>query len=860
MRMLDEKLLKKTDSSVFQSIEIATVYGDRYAIVHYPNNEKPYIFKLDNVEFFSTTGIEKSSVFRYFLDVARTRSNRAESSSKNIIAANIVRQLESLPSCPDTALDAYCAGQNTAQQSGMGLIFPFGLNESQLTAVERAFSHQISMVEGPPGTGKTQTILNILANILLRGQTVAILSNNNPAVANVYEKLEKCGLDHLIAKLGNTQNKSNFFSNLPSWPVNAPSSQPVPTMDFIQELLSTLKQYLNDQNRVAQLYAEISELKIERRYLLEWQKENNVKPADRIEKYGLSTGKVTDLMAYISYLQDKRIQLKDRIELFLKFRIIRARPFADETRLSIFYALQMHYYDQSLHHKETELKVCEDSLEKIQFEHLLDSLTTASMSYLKQELNKRVPKKQDFDAKTYRINFDKFLNRFPIIGSSTHSIVNSLASGTILDFVIIDEASQQDIVPGILALGCAKNLIVVGDSRQLAHIPIELGLKAPVDDYDCERYSLLDSCIGVFKETLPRTLLKEHYRCHPLIIQFCNQQFYDNSLIPMKQGEGETPMRLIVTAKGNHARNNTNLREIDSLLKVLDDETQQEDVWLGSDGRGFIAPFRAQARLSGDYLPDDFIKETVHKFQGRECNEIVFSTVLDKKRYNQERRRLDFVDKPSMVNVAVSRAKDRFTLVTGDDVFLANNAHIAALVRYIEYYGEGDQISRAPVVSEFDLLYREYDQSLERLNSRLRSDDSRYKSEQIGAELLRQVLSDSAHSGIRYHTQVLLSQLVPPGEYGLTDQELRFLGNRASCDFVLYFKVGKRPFGVIEVDGGWHEKPEQAARDALKNSILQKSGLYLLRLRTLESGNTARIAKFVTESSKANVMANAEYP
>ena len=32
---------------------------------------------------------------------------------------------------------------------------------------------------GPPGTGKTQTILNIIANIILQGKTVQIVSNNN---------------------------------------------------------------------------------------------------------------------------------------------------------------------------------------------------------------------------------------------------------------------------------------------------------------------------------------------------------------------------------------------------------------------------------------------------------------------------------------------------------------------------------------------------------------------------------------------------------------------------------------------------------------------------------------------------------
>ncbi|MGC0155766.1 AAA domain-containing protein, partial [Chromobacterium vaccinii] len=429
----------------------------------------------------------------------------------------------------------------------------------------------------------------------------------------------------------------------------------------------------------------------------------------------------------------------------------------------------------------------------------------------------------------------------------THSIVNSIAQGAILDYVIIDEASQQDIVPGILALGCAKNLIVVGDSRQLSHIPVTLGLPAPADAYDCERYSLLDSCIGVFKNSLPRTLLKEHYRCHPRIIQFCNQQFYDNELIPMTQDKGEAPLRLVLTAKGNHARKNTNLRELDSLRKVLDDEG--EPVELGEDGRGFISPFRAQVMLSGTHLPADFVKNTVHKFQGRECDEIVFSTVLDKKRHNRER--LAFVDDPRMVNVAVSRAKNRFTLVTGDEVFTANNGHIAALMRYVEYYAQDEQIVRAPVVSAFDLLYREYDQSLARLQARLRPEDSRFKSEQIVAQLLRAALSEPPYQALTYHAQIRLSQVASSTNPTLTERELAFMRNRASCDFVVYFKVGKTPLAVIEVDGGSHDRPEQATRDALKNSILAKSNIPILRLRTVESRIEEKIDAFLSRWASA---------
>lgn len=71
--------------------------------------------------------------------------------------------------------------------------------------------NQISIIEGPPGTGKTQTILNIIANIVKSGQTVAIVSNNNSATENVYEKLQKYGLDFLCAQLGKKENKINFI-------------------------------------------------------------------------------------------------------------------------------------------------------------------------------------------------------------------------------------------------------------------------------------------------------------------------------------------------------------------------------------------------------------------------------------------------------------------------------------------------------------------------------------------------------------------------------------------------------------------------------------------------------------------------
>lgn len=840
-RVLTNVLLHKPGSTIVTSIAKATIYGERYAVVHYPGAQKPYVYKMDGISFTAPTSMKETPAFRYFTIVANARRDHAESKTDREIADNVVRQLGKLPAIADTALQAYCTGRNGTLAPGQGLIYPFGLNESQLQAVERAFSAQISVIEGPPGTGKTQTILNILANILLRGQTVAVLSNNNAAVENVYEKLEKYGLGYLVAKLGNQEKREAFFANLPAWPSSAPEL--APSLDEIQALLTRLKQHLQDHNRAAQLQIELDELVIERRYLQQWQAENDVQATGSLDKYGLTPRKTADLMAYLAYLGEQRIHLKDRIELLFKFRIFRTKPFAEgEARMAVFHALQMHYYDKSLRDKEAELRTCRESLARANFTALLNELTTASMHHLKQHLQLQVPPLDNFEVKTYCRHFDAFVQRFPILGSGTHSIVNSIAPGAVLDYVIIDEASLQDIVPGILPLGCAKNLIVVGDNRQLPHIPVALGLQAPAETYDCERYSLLDSCIAVFQDALPRTLLKEHYRCHPRIIQFCNQQFYDNALVPMTEDKGEVPLRLVVTAKGNHARKNTNLRELDSLLKVLEDEGQP--VGMDGEGRGYIAPFRAQVNLSDTHLPTDFVKDTVHKFQGRECDEIVFSTVLDKKRYNQAQTRLDFVDDPRMINVAVSRAKQRFTLVTGDEVFTDNNGHIAALIRYISYYAQDEQIVRAPVVSAFDLLYREYDQSLARLDARLRPEDSRYKSEQIVAQMLREALSAPACQALKYHTQIQLDKLASPSSLDWTEPQRAFM-RRASCDFVIYFKVGKKPIGVIEVDGGYHDRPVQAARDAMKNEILARSGIPILRLRTVESDIERRVGDFI---------------
>lgn len=208
-------------------------------------------------------------------------------------------------------------------------------------------------------------------------------------------------------------------------------------------------------------------------------------------------------------------------------------------------------------------------------------------------------------------------------------------------------------------------------------------------------------------------------------------------------------------------------------------------------------------------------------------------------------RSVDFVDDPHLVNVAVSRAINKFTLVTGEDIFTKNNKSLAALVRYIKYYASDDYIHDSPVISAFDLLYEEYDRSLEKLNARLNPKNPQVKSEKIFALLLEDILLKVEFASLKFHMQIDLIQLVSIKNNFFTERELEFIRQKASCDFVIYYKVGKSPIGVIEVDGGYHEVTKQQERDNLKNSILKKSGIPILRLKTTEGSLEKKIENFL---------------
>ena len=139
-------------------------------------------------------------------------------------------------------------------------IFPFGFNISQKQAVDYALDNNLSVIEGPPGTGKTQTILNIIANAVIRGESVAVVSSNNSATKNIIDKLKKYNVDFISAYLGNTENKEEFIKSQTSvpqmfeWELN--NIQIKDIQESLKQRYKHLQEKLEQQNELSKINQE----------------------------------------------------------------------------------------------------------------------------------------------------------------------------------------------------------------------------------------------------------------------------------------------------------------------------------------------------------------------------------------------------------------------------------------------------------------------------------------------------------------------------------------------------------------------------------------------------------------------------
>ena len=92
---------------------------------------------------------------------------------------------------------------------------PLNCDSSQMVAVEASSHNQDFVLEGPPGTGKSETIANIICHNLALGRKVLFVAEKMAALQVVYRRMEKVGLSHLCLELhSNKVNKKSVLEQL----------------------------------------------------------------------------------------------------------------------------------------------------------------------------------------------------------------------------------------------------------------------------------------------------------------------------------------------------------------------------------------------------------------------------------------------------------------------------------------------------------------------------------------------------------------------------------------------------------------------------------------------------------------------
>ena len=718
--------------------------------------------------------------------------------------------------------------------------YAFGCNTSQKKAVEAALTHQVSVIQGPPGTGKTQTILNIIANLLIAGKTVLVVSNNNSAVNNVAEKLEHEGLGFIVAKLGSVQKKEEFVAgqqplpDMSSWHIDASSS----VKQWVKDALNNVSQGFSAQLRQAELRAEYDALLKEATY-------NEKLATNSIDcdwLYSKSSSKIMELLGYYQIRQSKQIpSVFFRIKWALKLGLPMF-SFLQKDVSDVIASLENAYYIVRKAEIEKELQSVESTLQPVDIKENLRLLRDYSLQILKNEIAEhyRVDTRTAFTIKNIKAKTEDLLREYPVVLSTTYSAKSCISKDMVFDYVIMDEASQVDIKTGALALSCAMNAVIVGDDKQLPNVVSHeeaLALQAiqltyKVDDrYNEITHSFLQSCVEVFKD-IPVTLLREHYRCHPKIIEFCNQHFYNGELVAMTDDNAEdNVLQVVQTVEGNHARGHFNQREIDVIVQEVLPQ------YADSGSIGIITPYRQQADEINKVLGKD-IASTVHKYQGRECDTIIMSMVDNKP--------TEFSDDPNLLNVAISRAKTHLYVVTNSNK-MPKESNLAQLIDYVRY--NNFEVRQSEVSSVFDLLYKQYtSQRLDSLANKPVVSD--YISENLFYNTLMEAITalGLVHIDVLCHYPVV--RFISDWSV-LTEEEKAFANNRLShVDFLVYNSLTKRPLLAIEVDGWYYHKRQggQVTRDALKDKLLAKFGLALHRILTTDTVNVESLKALLSSS------------
>jgi len=622
-------------------------------------------------------------------------------------------------------------------------------NPSQDEALGSALSFDWTVITGPPGTGKSQVVVNLIANLVFQGKTVLFSSKNNKAVDVVIERLGESLGKEFFVRTGSWEYRKAALENLKKPELVMATLTGDPTAQTRYE--EKQKAFADAGKQYGELQKIANDIKKSRELLIGMIPEEvgaaiKIGPALNVdhetvlarlrEKSRLLQGRLSWLEKFLRFFNRGYVGRKlDTLDSSLKGTwgetaadwVFRGDSDEWEGKLSEI-AL---YLKTSGEMEKLEalldksppldlLKQKKDEAEKQLFTATQNLVKNAlarkrgNMNYSETEHIRTFAESMD---KAFRKNtgaaaakellkkarscFPDVLKAFPVwitTNLSTEKSIPLLPAA--FDYLIIDEASQCDIPSAIPLMYRAKNVVILGDPYQLKHIctlPTDLdqylagkaGVMHLWQDMSYRDVSLFDLAEKRVRESGRKThWLLEHYRSIREIIGFSNDRFYQNRLIIFSE-EAQVPEGI---PRGIHWDEVGFLDGSDKTNTAEVDRIEERVLAIrehpesGEISIGVVTPFRRQANLLDERLgPLDVVVGTAHRFQGDEKDIIFFSTVINPKTGDRTLRWINKTE--NLVNVAVTRARKCLIVVGSARECMRLDGVLKDLARYVQYEG-----------------------------------------------------------------------------------------------------------------------------------------------------------------------------
>lgn len=342
------------------------------------------------------------------------------------------------------------------------------------------------------------------------------------------------------------------------------------------------------------------------------------------------------------------------------------------------------------------------------------------MGLLRREIHKKrrhLPLRQLFKQAGRAIQQIK-----PVFLMSPLSVAQFLEPGAVeFDLLVIDEASQVRPVEALGAIARARQMVVVGDDRQLPPTHFFTRLLGDADEepqaaglHTGDLESILALCAA---QGLPARMLRWHYRSrHESLIAVSNQQFYDHRLlvVPSPQAAGGPyGLRFHYLDKAVYDRGGTATNRLEAAAvaeAVLHFARQHPDLSLGV-GTFSVAQRDAildeleerrrehpecEAFFANDSAEPFFVKN-LENIQGDE-RDVIFISVG----YARDSRGVLTMNFGPLtaegghrrLNVLITRARQRcevFSAITADDIDLTRTEAwgVRALKAFLQFARDG---------------------------------------------------------------------------------------------------------------------------------------------------------------------------